>query len=191
MPCVLVTGVNGVGKSTVVAEVLRAAPDCRYFSASTALMDHFGLAPGDYSALDSLPLRQRISASHALLTEAITGTPGPLLLDAHLLTFERVEPVDCGGPWISLLRGIVLLTASAAQIDARLRADALSGRTRRWLDLSAEARSERVDLIARRQRLLGAHTDQVSASWGVPALRVTNEGDVGSTATAVLGLLTA
>ncbi|MFF9002113.1 AAA family ATPase [Streptomyces achromogenes] len=188
MTCLLVTGVNGVGKSTVIRQALHAVPAGRHFSASSALMTHFRVAPQDYAALDAVPLEDRVAASGALLAEAIAAATAPLLLDAHLLSFEEDVPRDCGGSWVAALDGIVLLTAPARDIVARLSADAARGRTRRWLGPSADG-SEHVAVIERRQNILARHVRRTGSAWSVPVHCVANSKEPAIATAAVAALL--
>ena len=170
----LITGVNGVGKSTLVAR-LTTRPGVTAFSASRALMGHFGIAAGDYAALDAIPLDRRLAASHLLIERAIAQTPGTLLLDAHLLTFECDPPRDCGGPWLARLFRIVLVTAPAAVIDARLAADEGAGRVRRWAD-PHEPAGRQVRLLATRQELLARHAARTARRNSVGLLHLDHSG---------------
>lgn len=151
----LVTGVNGVGKSTLIREAVDMEPDLTSFSASQQLMARFSCRPGDYQALDSVPLADRIAASNRLIVDAIAASSGGgLLIDAHLLAFEGGVPADCAGRWVLSLAGVVVVTASPSTIDVRLASDHVIGRTRGWSIGSDRPRRERLSLIDERQRLV-------------------------------------
>lgn len=111
----LVTGVNGVGKSTILQQIVNNNPKsfC-LFPASIYFMESLGLRSGDYDSLRNLPEQDKIIAFNKLMETTLAqknkSEKGVLLIDAHIFNYKEGEMIERTGNWMHSLDAIFLIT---------------------------------------------------------------------------------
>lgn len=81
-------GVNGVGKTTIITEIIKRDSRFRLFKGSSELMKRVGLNEGDYEALRSLPDEYKEAQVDAMMEEVLSkfmDSESILIVDAHLI----------------------------------------------------------------------------------------------------------
>jgi len=124
----LFTGVNGVGKSTLLRRVCEKEPEifC-LFPGSTRLMEKLGLEIGDYDSLRKLPEEVKIKVWNDLMLDVLEqrreGAGLALLVDAHLYHYKQGEMIEDPARWARRLDGIFLVSTDINSLNSRILKD--------------------------------------------------------------------
>ena len=93
-------GVNGVGKSTFLNELIARETQFRVLKGSSAFMERLGLEQGDYDSLRALPDEYKRQEFNKMMEELLTEPSNDgkiLLIDAHYFHYKRGEMLDSTG----------------------------------------------------------------------------------------------
>ncbi|RJR24754.1 hypothetical protein C4578_02435 [Candidatus Microgenomates bacterium] len=121
-----VGGVNGVGKSTFLAEVSTKHPEFRVVKGSSAFMKWLNLEPGDYDSLRVLPDGYKRIELDRMMNDLLSkpSTDGKIMLiDAHYFHYKRGEMVDTTGEWLSVLDAMFVVTGDTEEVLNRIAKD--------------------------------------------------------------------
>ncbi len=117
-----VGGVNGSGKSTILAEVTRQKPEFTIIHSVTAFTEWLGF-PGDYEKLRAIPPEEGIQKLSQFMDVLLAKPIDILLFDSHYLNLVRgvIKPVM--GPWIKKFDVLILISADIDSILKRIESD--------------------------------------------------------------------
>jgi adenylate kinase len=121
---ILVGGVNGVGKSTILRRVAQLDGRFEVVHYTSALMQQMGLAPGDYDDLRRFTQAQRTQATVELMKNLTSRQTSKFrLIDGHYLTLVWGEVTNISGPWVASLDALILITAAPEVVWRRISSD--------------------------------------------------------------------
>ncbi len=119
-------GINGVGKSTFLKEVVLKSPEFKILKASSAFMEYLNIEQGDYDSLRDLPddykKQEFDKMMEGVLVESSTDEK-ILLVDAHYFHYRRGEMFDTIGEWLSMMDAMFVVTADTIDIFNRVSND--------------------------------------------------------------------
>ena len=175
----LITGPNGVGKSTLIAELMAQHPGrVRRLSSSRILMACLGV--GSYEELAAFPDEVKHAAfdgyASRLMADNRAADDGVhYLIDTHLLYFKSGEVVSSYMPYVAEADGIVAVHARGEQVLDRMHQDAASGtRERSMLPPGLEDRRLAAALIAGYMAMNSAFAQSLGETHDIPVLLVDN-----------------
>jgi adenylate kinase len=173
---VLFAGPNGVGKSTVIRALTERMPHSEHLAGSATLMRWCGV--DSYAGLaalsDEFKARKACEGMEQLLTQ-LDSEPGPvILIDAHMLYFNRGQVSSCTHDWMRRVGAVVSVTASPSVVMRRIVADELAGRRKRHMFTPGISDDARMRELRRFLRMARDHSLATATEWDLPALVVTN-----------------
>lgn len=120
---IYVGGVNGVGKSTLLASVLAKRPDWKTVHMTGALMDWLGFGR-DYARLRALPSEVRDRELAACIERMMQAPVDvPCFYDSHYLNMKEGKVDQIVGPWLSMFDGSLLISCPTSLLFERLQQD--------------------------------------------------------------------
>ena len=120
---IYVGGVNGVGKSTVLASVLAKHPDWKTVHMTGIFMDWLGFGQ-DYTRLRALPSEVRDRELAACIQEMMrVSADAPCFYDSHYLNMKEGKIDQIVGPWLSTFDGSLLISCPTPRLFERLQQD--------------------------------------------------------------------
>lgn len=124
----LFTGVNGVGKTTLLKSACKSQPEVFHlFPGSTRFMEKLGLRPDDYESLRKLPEDFKAKEFDNLMIETLRekkpGTRSVLLIDAHLYNYKQGQMIPSSTEWMGGLDSLFLISTDASSLLTRIGKD--------------------------------------------------------------------
>lgn len=119
-------GVNGVGKSTFLKEVVARHPEFSVVKGSAALMEWLDIEPGDYESLRKLTNEFKHQEFDKMMEDLLSqpSTDGKvMLIDAHYFHYKRGEMIDTTGDWMSMVSALFIITADTDIVLKRVAGD--------------------------------------------------------------------
>jgi len=174
----LFTGVNGVGKSTLLRGICKKEPEkFLLFPGSLRLMEKLGLRVGDYDSLRKLPEDFKIKAWNDLMLDILEqrreSTGVVLLIDAHLYHYKQGEMVEDPTEWMKGLDGIFLVSTDVNSLNLRISKDEKSR------DLLPEGlkEDERIKMLAYFLDATQKRASEIARQYGIPFYSIQNLED--------------
>ncbi|HSW65654.1 MAG TPA: hypothetical protein VLI54_00755 [Bacillota bacterium] len=179
MPHYFVGGINGVGKSTIVRELVAAEPSLEHIHTTSLIMQWLGIAPGDYEHLQSLPEAHKTEQNQLMLTHHL-GVAGQqyrqLVLDSHYLhILEGRTSQLITGDWPRFLGALVLIEADVESIHERISCD--SPTRRRPLFLPGTTAAQQIDALSDYKRETREEFEAIATRFSLPHHIIENNGD--------------
>jgi adenylate kinase len=179
-------GVNGVGKTTLIAKIKEAKPSLIVVDGSKAFMDWLGFRD-DYEklrAMDNETANQKLTEFITELVEKYELMD--FILSSHYLNMVRGEVKDVMmGDWPNHFDQFILLTADPAQIYRRINND-----SRDRALVSYETENEMIQAVKLYMDQTLEHAQAKTAQYQKPLKIITNnDGDLDKAALEVLDLL--
>lgn len=98
-------------------------PGFRSVHTTPALMEYLGI-PGDYEALRRMNQTDVLSQYGKFITHILASTSdASLLIDSHYDNLIRGQIQDRTGPWLSMCRGLIFISANSEQTLTRIEHD--------------------------------------------------------------------
>lgn len=116
-------GVNGVGKTTFLDELIRQKPDAQIYYGSKSLLERLGIKPGDYESLRKLPTSYTNAEYANFVIEKINCNKDKrklIIFDSHYLNMVDGNIFNVTGGWIKNVDCLLLLTADIDDIFCRI-----------------------------------------------------------------------
>lgn len=171
----LFTGVNGVGKTTLLKSIYEKEPGVFHlFSGSARFMERLGLQSGDYESLRQFPEDFKDKAFDDLMLEILRqkrpGVRAVLLVDAHLYNYKQGQMIESSTNWMGGLDSIFLVSTDAGSLRARMETDA---KVRDTLPLGL-GKSEQVGMLAYFLDATERKAREISKQYKIPFYVIQN-----------------
>jgi adenylate kinase len=176
----LITGVNGVGKTTLLRRFAEKEGGVVLFSASANLMKAVGLKPSDYEGLRRMPDDEKNEAFSRMMGE-VGGEKDPrslrlLVVDTHVIHCRHGQMIECDTGWMPGVVDVIgLVTTSPEDLARQILNDGTKGRDIFPTGLSVE--TDGVPFLKEVLRQTEKRARDVSGDIGVPFFEVKNEYD--------------
>lgn len=172
----LFTGVNGVGKTTLLKGVCENQPEVFHlFPGSTRFMERLGLQPGDYESLRKLPEDFKVKEFDDLMVETLRqkkpGARSVLLVDAHLYNYKQGQMVASSTDWLGGLDSIFLVSTDASSLLARMGKDAKS----RDILPSGLGQRKQVEMLTYFLDATERKAREIAGQYGIPFYVIQNQ----------------
>lgn len=172
-----VGGINGTGKTTVLAEVKKLNSNLEVIKGSAAFMQWLGLPPGDYDSLRGLSANHKDQEFAKLIlatADRVKEQKATTLVDAHYINIIEGSIADCTGDWMGKFDALFVITANYQAVFDRICQDEeLSKRNRSLFPKGADTNFKK-KLITQYLEATDILARKLSKKHRVPYFRLEN-----------------
>lgn len=123
---IFVAGINGVGKTTLLQELVQRDQAFVHIKGSSILMEALGLQAGNYSALRTIPDETKDRVFGEIVTRLCNEyrhSSTIILIDAHILNLVHGVVKKVVNEWIKDVDKIILVEADVTTVLGRINKD--------------------------------------------------------------------
>lgn len=170
-------GVNGVGKSSILKELVKKHPEFKVFRGSLELMKWLSIRRGDYDTLISLPNNYKNAESIKMMNRLIhrgVSKNKTLIIDAHYLNYEQGRVIDLPDEWMASIDAMFVISASPATILKRITADQINNDRHRNLLPINTTREQKIKIINQFLSVTVNKAIKISKKYKIPYFIIDN-----------------
>lgn len=175
MKNIFITGINGVGKTSVTDALKKELVNIEVVHSSSEYMSFLGIDKGNYNALRSITEKQHRKALRDFINQLIErNKKKTLIIDGHLIVFDQGNsPIIKISDWIKHFDMIILLQTEPYITYNRVKKDQESNIRTRTYELGADPEIVR-QIIQKRQNMTENIATRASEWFNIPIYIVHN-----------------